>query len=164
MVVDTKQLMAFWFFYPITFQTFFCDFQSHKCSCLFWVDLRWIFAQISRRNPCWRRWCLMLRCRWFAVEMWMLNSKPPARWMHQVLYISSKGRFSCAWFLTEIGNQWKHVYVCNEGVKTFATLPICFFHHIFFDQPSLEVSEVHILLNLNLVVYLCVWLVGWLVG
>ena len=50
-----------------------------------------------------------------------------------------------------------------KGVTTFATLPICFFIIFFFDLPSLEVSEVRILLNLNLVVYYIVCLVGWLV-
>ena len=144
---------------------------SHKFSCLFWVDLRWIFAQTSRRNPCWQRWCLMLRCRWFAVEIWMSNSKPPTRWMHPVLYISSKGRCSCAWFLTEIGNQWKHVYVCNErghNIRHFANM---FFSSYFF-WPAFTWSfrsAYFVELDFCCLLYclfgwLVDWLLGWLVG
>ena len=51
---------------------------------------------------------------------------------HQVLYISSRGRFSCAWFPTEIGNQWKHVYVCNKRGHNIRHFAHMFFHHIFF--------------------------------
>lgn len=174
MVLDTKKLMAFWFSYPITFQTF-CLTSSHKFSWLFRVDLR-SAAQTPRRNPCWGRWCLMLRCRCFAVEIWMSNSKHPHVGCkvlvkeHQVLCIFSKGRFSCAWFLTEIGNQWKHLYVCNEGVTTFATLPIarqCVFSSCFVFRPAFTWSfrsVCFVELEFScLFVCLIVCLVGWLV-